>query len=104
MDGGEKLSLEQMRTFLESSQGVGFQGKGRREIYGFVNHVLRQHDYTKLKKASKGLVKSYLAKISGMSRAQMTRLIGAYQQGKEIQLRAYQRRKFVPRYTPSDIE
>jgi transposase InsO family protein len=104
MDGGEKLSLEQMRAFLESSQEVGFQGKGRKENYAFVNQVLRQQDYAKLKKASKGLVKSYLGKIIGMSRAQMTRLIGDYQQGKEVQPRPYQRRKFVFRYTPSDIE
>ena len=104
MDGGEKLSLEQMRAFLESSQEVGFQGKGRKEIYTFVNQVLRQQDYAKLRRASKGLVKSYLAKISGMSRAQMTRLIGSYQQGKEVQPRRYQRRKFVSKYTPADIE
>jgi transposase InsO family protein len=104
MDGGEKLSLEQMQAFLESSQEVGFQGKGRKEIYGFVNEVLRQQDYTKLKKASKGVVKKYLGKIIGMSRAQMTRLIGDYQQGKEVQPRRYQRRKFAFRYTPSDIE
>ena len=104
MDGGEKLSLEQMRAFLESSQEVGFQGRGRKEIYTFVNQVLRQQDYGKLGKASKGLVKCYLAKISGMSRAQMTRLIGSYQHGKEVQPRPYQRRKFVSKYTPADIE
>ena len=104
MNGGEKLSLEQMRAFLESSQEVGFQGKGRKEIYSFVNQVLREQDYEELKKASKGIVKVYLAKITGMSRAQMTRLIGSYQQGGEVQPRAYQRRKFVSRYTPADIE
>ena len=43
--GGDKLSLEQMSAFLESSQDVGFKSKGRREIYAFVNHqVLRQQD------------------------------------------------------------
>lgn len=104
MDGGEKLSLEQMRALLESSQEVGFQGKGREEIYGFVNQVLRKQDYANLKKASRGLVKSYLGKIVGLGRAQVTRLIGRYLEGNEVKPRLYQRRKFCSKYTPSDIE
>jgi hypothetical protein len=42
---------------------------------GWVSRQGKEGDLcTKLKKASKGLVKSYLGKIIGMSRAQMTHI------------------------------
>jgi hypothetical protein len=31
MQAGEKLSLEQIRAFLEASEGVGFKGRNREE-------------------------------------------------------------------------
>ena len=104
MDGGEKLSLEQIRAFLETSQDVKFEGRGRKESYGFVGQVLRHHDYERLGRRSKGLLKRYLAKMTGMSRAQVTRLIGIYQEGLPVEPRPYRREKFAALYTPADIE
>ena len=104
MDGGEKLSLEQIRAFLETSQDVKFEGRGRKESYGFVGQVLRHDDYERLGRRSKGLLKRYLAKMTGMSRAQVTRLIGIYQEGLPVEPRPYRREKFAALYTPADIE
>ena len=104
MEGGEKLSLEQIRAFLTTSQDVQFEGKGRREIYGFIGQVLRYHDYERVGRRSKGLLKQYLAKMTGMSRAQLTRLIGTYQQGLPVEPCLYRREKFTAQYTAADIE
>ena len=104
MEGGEKLSLEQIRAFLTTSQDVKFEGKGRKEIYGFIGQVLRHHDYERLRRRSKGLLKQYLSKMTGMSRAQLTRLIGTYQQGLPVEPRTYRREKFTVQYAPADIE
>ena len=43
-----------------------------------------------------GLVRRYVAKMTGLSRAQVTRLIGLYQQGEEVKPKPY-RRHGVPR-------
>jgi transposase InsO family protein len=104
MEDGERLSLEQIRAFLEASEEVRFQAKHRQELYAWVNRTLRQHDYRPLPRAAKGLLRRYLAKMTGLSRAQVARLIRCYQQGGPVQPRAYRRHRFPNRYTRADIE
>ena len=79
MEDSDKLNLEQIRAFLEGSQEVGFQALHRAELYDWVQRTLGHHDYPKLERTAKGLVRRFVAKMTGLSRAQTTRLIGAYQ-------------------------
>jgi len=104
VQAGEKLSLEQIRAFLEASDEVGFKGRNREEIYGWVNQTLRQQRYEKLKRSAKGLVRRYLKKMTGLSRAQITRLIQQYLRGEEVKPKPYRRHRFPQRYTRADIE
>lgn len=104
MEDGEKLSPEQIRAFLEGSHEVHFQAQDKEELYGWVDRTLRQQDYLRLKREAKGLVRRYVAKITGLSRAQTARLIRTYQQGQQVKPRAYRRRRFPQRYTAVDIE
>jgi transposase InsO family protein len=104
MQDGKKLSLEQIQAFLEASEEVCFQAQDRGELYGWVNQILRQQDYGRLKRRGRGLVRQYLAKMTGLSRAQVSRLIRSYQQGNEVKARAYRRHRFPQRYTGADIE
>jgi transposase InsO family protein len=104
MEDGERLSLEQMRAWVEASGEVQFCSQDRRELYEWVNRTLRQQDYGRLKRSGKGLVRRYLAKLTGLSRAQTARLIRCYQEGGEVKPRAYQRHRFANRYTRADIE
>jgi transposase InsO family protein len=104
MEDGENLSPEQIRAFLEGSDEVHFQAQDKQELYGWVNRTLRQQDYGRLKRQAKGLVRRYVAKMTGLSRAQTARLIRTYQQGQEVKPRAYRRRRFPQRYTAADIE
>jgi hypothetical protein len=103
MQQPEKLSLEQIRAFLAGASPVEFTGEGRAGRYGWVEHTLRQHDYARLGKSDKGLLRGYLAKMTGMSRAQVTRLIAQYRKQGAVPAPAYQRRKFATRYTDADI-
>jgi transposase InsO family protein len=104
MADGEKLSLEQIRAVVEASEELGFEAQDREEMYGWVDRTLREQDYGRLPRAGKGLVRRYVAKMTGLSRAQTARLIRTYQQGREVKPRAYHRHRFAPRYTPADIE
>jgi hypothetical protein len=72
----EKMSLEEIQGFLEGSEAVEPEGADRAEVYEWVNTILRQHDYEKLGRASKGLMHRYLERVTGYKRAQITRLIG----------------------------
>jgi uncharacterized protein YecT (DUF1311 family) len=104
MEDGERLSLERIRALVEASEEVRFHSQDRGELYEWVNRTLRQQDYGRLKRGGKGLVRRYIAKMTGLSRAQAARLIRSYQQGGEVKLRAYRRHRFANRYARADIE
>jgi len=100
---GERLSLEQIRAFLEGSDDLRFEASDRRELYEWVERVLVEQEYTGLSRQNKGLVRRYLAKMTGRGRAQVTRLIGQYRQSGEVQAKPYRRHRFATRYTSEDI-
>ena len=80
MQHAERLTLAEMREFLAASNTLSFAGAGRRQIYGLVERTLRAQQYLRLSKKDKGVVRRYLAKISGRSLPQITRLIRQYRQ------------------------
>src|SRR5689334_3702137 len=59
MHDAEKLSLEQIRAFLEASQEVQFQARDRKELYDWVERALRQQDYERLPRQGKGVGQRY---------------------------------------------
>ena len=98
------MSLEEIRAFLEASKGVGFEGRNREEVYGWVNRTLQEQRFQELKRSSRGLVRRYLEKMTGLSRAQITRLVHQYQQGEEVKPKPYRRHSFPQRYRGKDVE
>ncbi|HEY3444081.1 MAG TPA: hypothetical protein VGK29_25230 [Paludibaculum sp.] len=103
MDDSEAKSLEQIRAFLAGSSQVGFAGQRRDEVYGWVEKTLVRHQYVSLKRSDKGLVRGYLARMTGLGRAQVTRLIAEYCRTGWVKAAVYQRRKFTTHYTAADV-
>jgi transposase InsO family protein len=101
---GEKLSLEQMQAFLNGSEEVRFEAKGQGAVYGWVSQTLREQGYRKLPRTGKGLVKRYISKMTGLGRAQVTRLVAQYTKAGEVKRRTPRRHQFASRYTRADIE
>jgi hypothetical protein len=73
MDDTEASSLEQIRAFLAGSGEVRFAGQGREEVYTWVETTLVRLEYARLDKPGKGLVRRYICRMTGLSRAQVTR-------------------------------
>jgi predicted DNA-binding transcriptional regulator AlpA len=103
MDDSKTASLEQIRAFLAGSGEVQFAGQRREDVYGWVQRTLVQHEYAGLDKPSKGLVRRYLAHLTGLSRSQITRLIEQQVRTGQVNVARYQRRQFPTRYTASDV-
>ena len=99
----QPLSLEQIRAFLEATEEVGFKGWRREDVYNWVNQTLRRQRFQELKREARGLVRRYVAKMTGLSRAQTTRLITLYLKGEEVRPKAYRRHRFAQQYTREDI-
>ena len=104
MKAGEKLSLEQMQAFLEGSEEIRFEARGQADVYEWVGRTLREQDYKKLAKNGKGRVKRYISKMTGLGRAQVTRLVSQYVETGEVKPKPARRRGFSIRYTRADIE
>src|SRR6185436_11246355 len=104
MDDSNAWSLEQIRAFLAGSGEVRFAGQRREEVYGWVEETLVRHQYASVDRPGKGLVRTYIARMTGLSRAQVTRLITAYRNSGRVKAVAYQRTQFARQYTSSDVD
>ena len=83
-------TTEQMALFLNGSQAIAFAVSSTKdERYDFVESVLKQFRYARLKRRDKGIVIQFLMKVSGYSRQQLTRMIQRYIE--EGALRRYQK-------------
>jgi len=103
MDDSQATSLEQIRAMVAAHSGVRFAGQRREEVYGWVERTLVRHQYAGLPRPDKGVVRLYLAQMTGLSRAQVTRLISGYQQMGRVMAVPYQRTRFPKTYTAADV-
>jgi transposase InsO family protein len=104
MEQERPMNLEQIRAFMAASEEIRFEGANRKEIYNWVRETVVKQQYHVQRKADKGLLRLYVAKVTGLSRAQVTRLIGQYLSTGKIEERGYRRRRFPSLYTREDIE
>lgn len=104
MHAAEQLSLDQIQEFLKASEGIRFEGKTREQIYGWVEKVLVHHQYQQQGRRVRGLLRLYVEKMTGLSRAQATRLIQRYRKSGKVQVTVYRRHRFPQRYTARDVE
>ena len=102
--GAEKLSLVEIEEFLAASDSVRFVGSSREELYKWVERLLCHHEYVLQKRRAKGLLRGYVERMTGFSRAQSTRLIASYVKAGRIVPKPSLRPRFQRRYTPADVE
>jgi len=96
-------TIEQVKQFLAGSGGLDFEGVSVEERYQWIQTVLVRFKYYQLKRAEKGVIRRYIEKVSGYSRAQVSRLIREYHQRGQLRKTQYQRHRFPRRYTTADI-
>jgi transposase InsO family protein len=100
----EKLSLGQIQAFLNASETIRFEGETQAQIYHWIEQVLGRQEYHQQSRPARGLLRNYVAKMTGLSRAQVTRLIARYRKSGSLQPAPYRRHRFPQRYTRADLE
>lgn len=103
MDDKQLRTLEQVKQFIASSQGIEFNGLNFKEKYRWTGEVLRKFKYPRLKKAGKGVIRQYIEKVTGYSRAQVNRLIWRYLQSGKIKPTEYHRHCFPQKYNAAEV-
>ena len=66
--------------------------------------MLVHHQYGQQGRRVRGLLRQYVEKMTGRSRAQVARLIQRYQKNGKVQVTVYRRHRFAQRYTAADVE
>lgn len=97
-------TLDEVRAFLVGCGPLDFKVPARDEAYEWIENTLRQLGYKRLGKTEKGLVRAFLIKVSGFSRAQVTRLIHQFRQtGRVRDHRGKPANAFSRHYQEADI-
>lgn len=99
----DRLTLAEMEEFVNGNRKVEIQKVGGVEAYQHVEAVLRLHSYSKLSKKEKGLVKAYLEKTTGLSRAQVARLILQWVKTRQVKRKPARRPRVRRKYTAADV-
>jgi len=87
-----------------AADSVRFVGSSRVELYQWVKRLLCHHEYPLQARRSKGLLRAYIERMTGFSRAKSTRLIGGYVKVGRIAPKLSQRPRFQRHYTAADVE
>lgn len=105
LDTQRLKTLDEVRAFLAGSGQFDFNLMAREDAYAWIETTLRQLGYLRLNKADKGVVKAYVEKVTGFSRAQVTRLIAQYRRHTRIRdQRGPPAKPFERRYRREDVD
>src|SRR5437879_12034700 len=102
MKNGERLSLEKVRAFLKASEEFRFEASKRKEVYDWVTRTLVEHEYYGQMREAKGVLRQYVGKMMGLSRAQGTWLSGRYQRSGMVKERDYCWHRVAHGYTTGE--
>ncbi|HEU0200493.1 MAG TPA: transposase family protein [Burkholderiaceae bacterium] len=105
MNETQVRTLEQVRQVLQGTEALQFRrpedDAGR---YAWIESVLKRFGYRQLPRVDRGAVLAYVQRLSGYSRAQVTRLVSRWAAGKPL-VKHYRApaHAFARRYTAADV-
>ena len=105
MNEAQVRTLEQVGLVLAGTQALEFRrAENDQGRYAWIEQVLRRFGYRQLGRADRGMVLAYLQRLSGYSRAQLTRLVARWMQALPL-VKNYRRPEhaFARRYTAADV-
>lgn len=96
-------TIGNLRMFVDGTLPITFHPLRREERSRWIRNTLVRFKYLVLKRAEKKIVRRYIMKVAGLSRAQVARHIAAYRDNRPIGT-AYIRHQPFQHYARSDIE
>ncbi len=96
-------TLDQVRRFLEGVGAFEFEISDQDARYVWICQTLIRFGYRRLPKADKGLLLSFIQKVSGYSRIRVKPLVNQYLKTGRLERRQRTARGFSRKYTLADI-
>lgn len=95
-------SPEAIKTLMEATSNLELR-IAPSERYEWISQVLKQVGYPRLKKKEKSIVRSYIGKVTGYSKSQLTRLIEQHSIHQRLMKKSPKKNTFGRKYTHEDI-
>lgn len=98
-------SVLEIESFLKGTDTVSFEAKpeSREEVYLWIEDTLVKFSYALQKKKTRGILRKYIQKITGLSRSQVRKCITQYKQIGRVRLSDEKRYTFAKVYVNTDI-
>ena len=96
-------NVADVKRFLKESEMLEFKRRTQSEAYAWIKQILERFEYFSQVKKNKTVIKKYIKKMTGYSRAQITRLAVKYRETGDLKKTEYERHKFERKYNSSDI-
>ena len=103
MQNSDALTREQINDFLKGTEGVSFVGEKKKEVYAWVEREFISQEFLQQDKKLRGTIRAYVEKVTGLSSAQVTRLIRQFRKTGRVEAKAYRRRSFMRIYRDMDL-
>jgi len=101
-----KCSLDEIKQFLKTAANLEFKSLSKEDRNEWVQTLLLNHHYKKCSRQERGILKKYIQKMTGLSRAQAARLISEFKKRatlKKDETKKSERNCFDKFYTREDI-
>lgn len=103
MEEARLQTVAQVKAFLDGTEEVAFR-LPKAERNRFIERVLKRFGYAPHGRADKGVLLRYIERMTGLSRQQVTRLVGQYRKdGKLSKQPCAPKQGFTCRYTAADV-
>lgn len=103
MTNTRSLSVAEIEEFLKASNFNNFSATNKTEAYQWIEKIIIETKYWHLKRKRRGIVRTYLAKMTGYSFSQIDRLIVNWKVYGHVRKKEYKRMKFAKVYQKNDI-
>lgn len=104
MNDSQINTIKEVKEVLTQRNKVQFKHQNKAQAYAWIEDTLVKFEYLKQTKADKGILRAYIALMTGYSRAQATRLITQYLRTGCVQVTEYQRHSFSRKYEDSGLK
>ncbi len=94
MNDEQLQTIEQVEQFLGESVALEFRGLCAEEKYKWTEIALVGFSYLLLERDEKGVIRRYIQKVTGYSRAQLSRLITEHKRTRRLKKTKYRRHRF----------
>lgn len=103
MNDSHVVSISQIKEFLKLDGGIKFKSASKKERNQWLEQALIRFGYFGLRKKDKITIKEYLMRMTGLSDAQLTRLIARKKKFGKIWFESTIRHRFPRKYSPADV-